>query len=216
MVQSGHLEMLWNPNKTSFNENDYPWGPQARFPVTWQQGVPSLRAHCGEAFVSTAQILPSAMEGQFLIPCCYLPYSMLSLRPAFAYCAIPLPVFFLLVLPRTINYAQLREALRGTKLFLALKAGTYVQMMTRHVLGRRPVASCAVQQAEHVLIRELWSSILLWGYAQVGATAVIVILPNSFGAEEISQSCHSGSLNTSRTTAFYKTESSVGISSIVC
>lgn len=79
------------------------------------------------------------------------------------------PGFFFPPLPVAINYAQLREALGVTRTFLPLKAGTCTRMMTRHVLGRRPEATLAIQGAGRIFIRRLCSNILLWGHTQVGA-----------------------------------------------
>lgn len=109
---------------------------------------------------------------------------MLSLHPAFTYCAIS-SGFFLSSLPMAIASVWLWEDLRVTKLFLPLKAGTYPQMMTRRVLGRQPVATPAVQGAGQVLTRKLSSNSLLWGHTQVRANCSHCHFAQNLGAIRI-------------------------------
>lgn len=141
---------------------------------------------------------------------------MLPLCPAFSYCAIVLPVF-LLPLPMTINYAQLWEALGGTNLFLPLKARTHIEMMTRHVFGRRPVVMLLSKGQDTFLpASSLQHYPCLRLDASQGPLQSPSLGPTFLSHEAISQSCHSNSVDTSRTNILYKTKSSLGISFIIC
>lgn len=74
----------------------------------------------------------------------------------------------------TVNYAQLWEAREGTNLFLPLKARTHREMMTRHVLGRRPVVMLLAKGQDTFLLASSDAT------HKLGPTAVTITWPNIF------------------------------------
>lgn len=78
---------------------------------------------------------------------------------------------------------------------------------------RAASGNAAVQGAGHIPNSKLRSSTL---HASWDPLQLPSLCPTFLSNEAISQACHSSSVDTSRTNILYKTQSSPGISSVIC